>query len=175
MPNTQTEPDADWMNPEVYYTDDVFMVRKLLEDNWSYEESRPRFYHDQNQLARENNPGSIYVYTLGKNIQKVGINYDGQKWTHRICIDVQNPVNRKRHYDWMNEVHRICSEYRRAGRGQLGGWDYLELSNETFKHNYTSYYHDTIEISLVREVKPFKHSGFGKGLDTWCGKRCELE
>lgn len=162
MVNTQTEPSIDYNDTEVFYSDDVFMVRELLEDNWSLGVGEiPKFYHDQNQLARDNNPGSIYVYSLGKNIAKVGINYDGMRTTHRICIDVQNPVNRERHYAWMNEIYRILMKYRRAGKRQLKGWDYYDVSNESFKHNYTSYYHDTLEISLVREVKPLIQSGFG--------------
>lgn len=154
---------------EVYYSDDTRMVCELISSHWEYDPAnKPLFYFDKsdeqgrNVTARQSQRGSIYIYSLGKNITRQSINYDSMRWTHRICIDIQNPVNRERHYAWMNEVYRILWKYRRAGRYQLGGWDYFDISNESYKPGYVAYYHATIEINLVREVKRLPGGGFGE-------------
>ena len=145
----------------LFYTDDVGFVANLIDANWSLED-RPKIYFKQDRMARENYPyGSIYVYTLGKSPSKVGINYDAMKMSHRICIDVQNPENRERHYNWLQELYRIFFKYRRAGRKKLQGYDYIELPNEVFKHGYVNFYHSTFEINLVTEARPIFQSGFG--------------
>ena len=51
--------------------------------------------------------------------------------------------------------------YRRAGKNKLIGWDYLEISNDNFKQGYVRFYHDAMEINLVREVKTIHSNGFG--------------
>lgn len=155
---------------EIFYSDDTEMVCRLISDNWELDPAnKPLFYYDKcdeqgrNVMARQNQGASIYIYDLGKNMSRQSINYDSMRWSHRICIDIQNPVNRERHYELMNEVYRILMKYRRAGRYQLGGWDYFEISNEQYKSGYVAYYHATIEINLIREVKPLPDSGFGDG------------
>lgn len=153
------QPDHPCEN--LFYSDDVGMVANMIDRNWSLSE-KPKIYYKQDRIARENHPyGSIYVYSLGKSPSKVGINYDGMRMSHRICIDVQNPENRERHYDWIQELFRIFLKYRRAGRRQLNGWDYIEISNDVFKHGYVNFYHSTFEINLMTEVRPILQSGFG--------------
>lgn len=147
----------------VWYSDDTGFFCNLLKEQWSLGVGEtPLFYYDQDRQARQNLPGSIYVYSLGRNNTRGGINYDAYRVTHRICIDIQNPVNRERHFEWMNEVYRILLKFRRAGRNQLNGWDYYEISGDSFKPGYIKYYHDTIEFTLVKEMKCITQSGFGE-------------
>ena len=158
-------PQDVYTEPEAFYTDDVSMICSILEENWSLPMPRPNFYREQDTMVRNNNPGSIYIYSLGRNNQRYGTNYDAVKRTHRICIDVQNPENRQRHYDWLNEIYRILWMFRRAGKNKLKGWDYLEISNDNFKQGYVRFYHDAMEINLVREVKTIHSNGFGNNDD----------
>lgn len=154
-------PQDVYTDEDAFFTDDVATICSILEENWDIPLPKPNFYREQDTMVRNNNPGSIYIYSLGRNNQRYGINYDSVKRTHRISIDVQNPENRQRHYDWMNEIYRILMKYRRAGKCRLQGWDYIEISNDTFRQGYTRFYHDVMEINLIREVRLISSGGYG--------------
>ena len=152
--------------PEVY-TDDERMVAEMIKREWDIPFDIPRIYFIPNAIARVNIPGSIYIYDMGRNIPKYGINYEYTKRVRRLGIDIQNPENRDRHFAYVNEVIRILMKYRRAGRSQLGGYDYLEINNITDRQGYTNYYHTVMDISLTAEVSPIPYSGF----NTPCEKK----
>ena len=147
---------------ERLFNDDARTIMELLKSEWSLGLGEtPIFYYDEDRMARENIPGSIYCYEMSWNPTKLGINYDGARRVARITIDMQNPENRERHIRWLNEILRILDKFRRAGKYQLNGWDYMEPPSVTRRTGYTSYYHSVIEVSLVREVKGYRSSGFG--------------
>ena len=147
---------------ERLFNDDARTITDILKSEWSLGIGEtPQFYYDEDRLARTNIPGSIYCYEMSWNSSIVGINYDGSRRVSRITIDMQNPENRERHNEWVNEVLRILNKFRRAGKYQLNGWDYMEPPSVTRRTGYTKYYHSTIEVTLVREVKGYRSSGFG--------------
>lgn len=144
------------------YSDDEAMICGLLKDEWSLEFDKPKFYYLPNALARDNNPGSIYIYDLSRSYPAPrGTNYEFTKMVRRMGIDIQVPENRERKYRYVNEVLRILMKYRRAGPDRLGGWEYLEIGTITDRQGYVNFYHTVIEISLTRECNPLIQAGFG--------------
>lgn len=143
------------------YTDDTKLVSDMLGREWSLDFDRPHFYYDQDALARNNHPGSIYVYSMGVSYNRIGIDYGNVRKVHRMAIDVQNPVNRERHFAYCNEVLRILNLYRRAGPCKLPGWEYVDFSNFSYKQGYTKFYQSVLDMALVRELQPLAPSGFG--------------
>lgn len=151
------------------FTDDVKMLADLIRDNWSLEfNSVPNIYFDQNSMARNNVPSSIYIYSLGVSNSRVGINYEAVKRTHRLSVDVQTPVNRQLHFDMCNEVYRILMSFRRAGKDVLGGWDYMDVTANGFKSGYSAYYQDSMDVTLTSEITIIESPGFGNIHDDIC-------
>lgn len=143
------------------YTDDEGFLAELIKREWSIDFDIPKIYHIPNALARNNIPGSIYIYDMGRNIPKFGINYENVRRVRRLGISIQNPENRDRHFAYVNEVIRILMTYRRAGPDRLNGYDYLEISAISDKQGYTNYYDTTLDISLIKEVARIPYAGFG--------------
>ena len=149
-------------NEPVLYSDDTKLICDILSQEWSLDFDRPHFYYDQDALARNNTPGSIYVYSMGISYNRIGINYGNVRKVHRMAIDVQNPMNRERHFRYCNEILRIIQKYRRAGPCVLkGGWEYIEFSNFSFKQGYTKFYQSVMDMALIRELQPLEAPGFG--------------
>ena len=144
--------------------DDTEMLEDLIEEEWSLGIGEtPKVYYKTDGYARINNPGSFEIRSMGVNMNRQGINMDSYKVTHRISIDLQCPMNRDRLFAWTRELSRILECYRRAGKYQLKGWDYIDMSSWQMKQGSTAFYQSVLEIALVREVKPMRQSGFGKG------------
>lgn len=153
------------------YTDDEGFIAELIKREWSIDFDIPKIYYIPNALARTNIPGSIYIYDMGRNIPKFGINYENVRRVRRLGISIQNPENRERHFAYVNEVIRILMTYRRAGPDKLNGYDYLEISAISDKQGYTNYYDTSLDISLIKEVARIPYSGFG----TPCPRRPRCE
>lgn len=173
MPNfndpIETENDFD----EFYrfLPDDEEFFGKLLEDNWSLEgpaeiDAHPIIYTDSGKTATRENTlgGSIYIYSPTVSYpQIVGIDYDAQKQVGSLSFDIQNPQWRKRNRMWTREILRILHQYRKAGRTQLNGWDYLEVQTVNKRdQNYVGYYQTVIDIKLYRIINDIQNSGRGK-------------
>lgn len=144
------------------YTDDERMICEMIDREWSIPFDKPNLYYRPIALARNNLPGSIFVYDMGRSFPTPrGINYEQTKRNRRLSIDIQTPENRERHFAYVNEVIRILMKYRRAGPDRLGGWEYLELGNISDRQGYVNFYHTVAELNLVVECSPLSRSGFG--------------
>lgn len=153
--------------------DDTKMLKELIDEEWSLGVGEtPKTYYDWSGMARINQPGSFEIRSLGITPSRQGINMDSYKVTHRISIDLQCPINRERLFAWTRELSRILQTYRRAGKYQLHGWDYIDMTSWQMKSGSTAFYQAVLDISLVREVKPMCESGFGRGPLV---PKCELE
>ena len=150
--------------------DDVKFFANLIKENWELEgpadiDSNPTIYFDSSKTATRENTlgGSIYVYSTSFSYpQIVGIDYDAQKMTRTISFDVQNPDYRERNLMWAREIIRILRHFRRTGRTQLNGWDYLEVQNINNRdQNYVAYFHTIIDVKLFRTVNDMTDRGRG--------------
>lgn len=149
------------------YTDDEGFLADLIKREWGIDFDCPNIYYIPNALARNNIPGSIYIYDLGRSVPKLSINYEFVRRVRRIAIDISNPENRDRHFAYVNEVIRILMKHRRAGPSRLNGYDYLEISNISDKPGYTQWYQTIIEVVMTKEFAPIPYAGF----DVPCPKR----
>ena len=162
--------DTDY---ELYYrmypSDEKFFA-DLIRDNWDLEgpaecDAHPYIYDNTTQDSTRENTlgGSIYVYSPSVVYPQImGISYDSIKQTGAISVDIQNPQLRMRNRIWTREVIRIFNKFRRAGRMNLNGWDYLQVSQVNKRdQNYVNYYHSVVEVKLYRTINDLENNGAG--------------
>ena len=150
-------------------SDEEFFA-KLIQDNWELQgpaeiDAHPPIYNDSGETSTRGNTtgGSIYVYCATLSYPQImGIDYEMVKQTGSVSFDIQNPQWRVRNRMWTREVLRILQKYRRAGRTQLNGWDYLEISMINKRdQNYVGFYHTVIDVKLYRTVNDMEDKGRG--------------
>ncbi len=149
-----------------WFSDDKQLILDILKEEWSLgAEEVPTWYCKPELMMRNSKIGSVYVYdSAGHNNERIlGINYEGYRRTHRLTIDVMNPLE-ERNIRWLDEIYRILLNNRRSYklRRDKYDWDYIQIGTDTYRTGYVGFYHTTLEITLVKEFFGIKSDGFGE-------------
>lgn len=146
-----------------FYSDDVRLIAKLIEDEWSMYEP-PVINFEPESFMVNSRIGSIYIYHTSYRFEPSSVSYATMRKTSSIGIRISNRF-REHHLDWCNEVMRILLANRRAGASNLNGYTYLTVDKFTPLNTLSGWYTTTVDITLTGYAAPIQSPGFGERIN----------
>ena len=150
---------------EDFFPDDVAMVTKILQDEWSLGlTQRPVISYDQQALYSNARQAYIFVYHVSGYNSISSTDYRSTQATTFLGIKVSCPF-RKQLYTTIREVYRILLANRRAGPKHLNGYTYFEIISHHLDEGELGWYSGTIDVKLMSYCRPIYSPGFGKDIN----------
>lgn len=142
-------------------TDDTETIADLLKCQWSLGAGmEPTIQNKPESMMVNARIGSIYVYLINRNTQPSSVDYNTLQ--RRTYIGIKISCRTRDFWRaWHEEVLRIIMSNRRAGKHPLGGYTFMELTNERFANDLSGWYTSTVEIRLTSFNTPLRTAGMG--------------
>ena len=146
---------------EDFFPDDVAMVTKMLQDEWSLGLSMtPVISYDQQSLYADARESYVFVYHVSGYNSISSTDYRSTQATTFLGIKVSCPF-RKQLYVCIREIYRILLSNRRAGPQKLNGYTYFEIISHHLDDGELGWYSGTIDLKLISYCRPIYSPGFG--------------
>lgn len=159
--------EIDGVLPEEdFFPDDVAMVTKMLQDEWSLGlKQTPIISYDQQSLYADAREAYIFVYHVSGYNSISSTDYNTMQATTFLGIKVSCPF-RDQLYTTMREVYRILLNNRRAGPKNLNGYTYFEIISHHLDEGELGWYSSTIDLKIISYCRPVYSPGFGKKINS---------
>lgn len=148
-----------------FYPDNEELVATIIKRDWSlpigYE---PDIRFEPEALMTNAGVGSVYVYSPSDSSQIVSTDYNSVGLTSYVSIRVSARY-REHHRIWCKEILRIIMANRRAGKGKLGPYTYMEYLTTRRTNDLSGFYTATIEIRLRSHNTPILTAGMGEDIN----------
>ncbi len=143
------------------YSDDAKMIAEMLRDQWSLgPQQEANITYIPEQIMVSARVGNIFVYRVSRNNRISTTDYQTLQRQSNLSIKVSTRF-RENHFAWCEEVYRILLANRRKGHAEMGGWLFLEITNDRSMVDLSGWYTTTIDIRLTTYAKPIHSAGFG--------------
>lgn len=143
------------------FTDDVAVLGNLLRANWSLGMGKePSIAWEVGAQKMNSRYASIFLYMVNRNTQVNSVDYRTLQRVSHVGIKVSSPI-RQNFFEVHNEILRILMANRRSGKRNLGGFTYLEITNERFSNDLIGFYTSTLDVKMTSFNTPIKTAGMG--------------
>lgn len=148
------------MIPETpLFTDDAKVLGELLRREWSLPPGKePSIAYDVRSSVTSSRYASVFIYMVNRSTRIASVDYNQLERVSHLAIKV-NATYRENFLEVVQEIERIIMSCRRAGKTNLGGYTYVEMTSERFSNDLSGYYSCTIEVCMTSHNTPLHTAG----------------